>query len=111
VQSVLTCPRGRIDCRSEIERTTPTIGRIRVLLNSVVASPILKIGLGFILQFLRFLGASSVPLNFINRLVNTELDTLDFGEEFMALQGSAFWVYSFPFYFIMKMFNIKLMCY
>jgi hypothetical protein len=41
-------------------------------------------------------------LNSINRLVNTELDTHDFGEELTTLQGSIFQVYSFPFYFIYK---------
>jgi hypothetical protein len=34
----------------------------------------------------RFLGASRVPLNSINRLVNTKLNTQDFGEELTALQ-------------------------
>ena len=86
------------------------IKRICAPVNNVATSPILEIGLGFVLRFLGFLGASRVPLNFINRLANTKLDTLDFGEELIALQGSAFRVYSFPFYFIMKMFNIKLMC-
>jgi uncharacterized membrane protein YdcZ (DUF606 family) len=36
-----------------------------------------------------FLGASRVSLNFINRSVNTELDTRD-GEELIALHGSFF---------------------
>ena len=44
---------------------------------------------------------SRVSLNSISRLVNRELDTRDFGEELTALQGSVFWVYSFPFYFIL----------
>ena len=70
-------------------------------MNNVASSPILEIGLGFVLQFIRFLGASRVPLNSINKLVNTELHTLDFGEELIALQGSVFWVYYFPFYFIL----------
>jgi hypothetical protein len=58
----------------------------------------------------RFLGASRVPLNSINRLVNTELHTEDFGEELTTLQESVLRVYSFPSYFIIKMFNIKLIC-
>jgi hypothetical protein len=41
----------------------------------MAAGPILEIGLGFVLQFLRFLGASRVSLNSINRLINKELDT------------------------------------
>jgi hypothetical protein len=86
------------------------IERICASVNSVVASPILEIVLGFVLRFLGFLGASRVPLNSINRLVNTKLHTRDFREELMALQEGVFRVYSFPFYFIMKMFNIKLMC-
>jgi hypothetical protein len=57
----------------------------RAPMNSVVAGPILEMGLGFVLQFLRFLSASRVPLNSINRLVNTELHTFDFGKELMAL--------------------------
>jgi hypothetical protein len=56
------------------------------------------------------LGASRIHLNSINWLVNIELDTFDFGEELTALQGSVFQVYSLPFYFIVKMLNIKLMC-
>ena len=69
--------------------------------NNVTAGHNLEIGLGFILQFLGFLGAFRVPLNYINRLVNAELGTQDFGEEMMTLQGSVFQVYSFPFYFIL----------
>jgi hypothetical protein len=45
--------------------------------------------------------ASRVSLNFLNRLVNREFNTRDFGEELTALQGSIFRVYSFPFYFIL----------
>ena len=70
-------------------------------MNSMIVGPILEIGLGFVLRFLRFLGTSRVPLNSINRPVNRELDTCDFGEELTDLQGSVFWVYSFPFYFIL----------
>jgi hypothetical protein len=76
----------------------------------MATSPILEIGLGFVLQFLGFLGASRVPLNSINRPVNRKLNTRDFGKELTTLQGSIFRIYSFPFNFIMKMFNIKLMC-
>ena len=76
-------------------------------MNNVAAVSILEIGLGFVLRFLGFSGASRVFLNSINRLVNTKLHTLDFGEELMALQESVFRVYSFPFYFIRKMFNMK----
>jgi hypothetical protein len=103
-QSALTHARRRI------KRTPPMIKRIRVLVNNVAAGPILEIGLRFVLQFLRFLSASRVLLNSIYRLVNTKLHTFDFGKELTTLQGSVFRVYSFPFYFIMKMFNIKLMC-
>ena len=39
-----------------IERTTPVIERSRVPLNSVAVGSILKIGLGFVLRFLGFLG-------------------------------------------------------
>jgi hypothetical protein len=63
--------RARIDCRSAIKRTRPSIKCNCVPVNSVVAGPNLEIGLGFILRFLGFLGASMVPLNYINRLVNT----------------------------------------
>ena len=77
--------RERIDRRSTIKRTTPTIERSHALVNSIVAGPNLKIGLGFILLFLGFLGTSRVPLNSINRLVNTELHTRDFGEELKTL--------------------------
>jgi hypothetical protein len=73
-----------------IERTTPTIECIRAPVNSVVAGLILEIGLGFVLRFLGFLGASRVPLNSISRHVNREFDTRDFGEELTALQGSIF---------------------
>jgi hypothetical protein len=106
---VLACVKGRIHCKSAIKHTTPTIERICAPVNSVVAGPILEIGLGFVLQFLGFSSASRIPLNSINRLVNTELHILAFGEELTPLQGSVFWVYSFPFYFIMKMINIKFM--
>ena len=68
-----------------IERTTPAIEHICVLVNNVVADFILEIGLRFVLRFLGFLGASKVPLNFINRLINTKLHRLDFGEELAAL--------------------------
>jgi hypothetical protein len=44
---------------------------------------------------------SGVSLDSINRLVNTEKHKHDFGKELMALQGSVFQVYSFPFYFIL----------
>ena len=44
---------------------------------------------------------SRVSLDFINRLVNTEKHTCDFGEEFTALIEVIFPVYSFPFYFIL----------
>jgi hypothetical protein len=46
-----------------------------VLVNNKVAGPTLKIGLGFVLRFLGFLGASRVSLNSKNRPVNEELDT------------------------------------
>jgi hypothetical protein len=68
---LLARARGRIDRRSAIKHTTLEIDRIHALVNSVVVGPNLKIGLGFALRFLGFLGASRVPLNFINRLVNT----------------------------------------
>jgi hypothetical protein len=74
--------------------------------NSVVAGPILEIGLGFVLRFLGFLCTYRVLLNSIKQ----NYTHLILGEELMALQESVFRVYSFPFYFIMKMFNIKLMC-
>jgi hypothetical protein len=59
-------------------------------MNSVAISPILEIVLGFVLRFLGFLGASRVPLNSINRLVNIELHTEDFREEFTTLQVGVF---------------------
>jgi hypothetical protein len=40
---------------------------------------------------------SKVSLDSINRLVNTEKHTRDFGEEFTALKETIFQVYSFPF--------------
>jgi hypothetical protein len=92
--------RRRIE-RSTIERTTPKIERIRAPVNRIVVGPILGICLRFVLRFLGFLGTYRVFLNSINRLINRELDTCDFGEELTALQGSVFRVYSFPFYFIL----------
>jgi hypothetical protein len=59
-----------IDRRSAIERTTHVIERNRALVNSVATGPILEIGLGFVLQFLGFLGTLRVPLNSINRLID-----------------------------------------
>ena len=53
-------------------------------------------------------GVSRILLDSINRLVNTEKHTRDFGEEFTALKEAIFWVYSFPFYFI-KMISINIM--
>ena len=53
---------------------------------------------------------SRVLLNSINRLVNIEKYIEVLGEELMALYGSVIWVYFFPFYFIMKMFSVKLIC-
>ena len=88
--SALTRARRRIDCRSAIERTTPAIKGIHAPVNIVAVSPILEIGLWFVLRFLGFLGASKIPLNSINRHVNREFDIWDFGEELMALQGSLF---------------------
>ena len=76
----------------------------------MAAGLIMERALAFILQFLGLLDASRVSLTTINRLVNTKKHTQALGEELMALQGSIFWVYSFPFYFIIKMFSIKLMC-
>ena len=81
---------GRINRISAIEHTTPAIERSRAPVNNVAASPNLEIGLGFVLQFLGFLGATRVPLNFINGLLNIELHTRDFIKELMALQGSVF---------------------
>ena len=51
----------------------------------------------------RIFRVSMVSLDSINRLVNTEKDTCDFGEEFTALKEAIFRVYSFPFcfYFIL----------
>ena len=60
-------------------------------MNNVTASPNLEIGLGFILRFIGFLGASRILLNSINRLVNTELDTRDLGERnWRLLLGAVF---------------------
>jgi hypothetical protein len=42
-----------------------------------------------------------VSLDSINRLVNAEKHTRDFGEEFTALKEAIVRVYSFPFYFIL----------
>jgi hypothetical protein len=53
--------------------------------------PIMEIALRFILR------ASRILLNSINMLVNIKFHTHALGEELMALQGSVFWVYSFPF--------------
>jgi hypothetical protein len=69
---VLARAKGGIDRRSAIEC-------ICALVNSVAAGLNLEIGLGFVLRFLWFLGASKVLVNSINRLVNTKLHTLDFG--------------------------------
>jgi hypothetical protein len=80
-----------------------------VLVNSVVAGLIFKIGLGFVFRFLGFLSASRVPFNSINRLINIELETgfwRRISGLFMEVLGLFF---SFLFYF-MKMFNIKLIC-
>ena len=92
---MLAHARGRIDRKSAIKCATPTIERNCVPVNSVAAGPNLEIGFGLVLQFLGFVGASRVPLNSINRLVNVELHTSDFGEELTPLQGSVFQVYSF----------------
>jgi hypothetical protein len=43
--------------------------------NSTTADLVMEIVLGFILQFLGFLGASKVPSTSINRLVNRKKDT------------------------------------
>jgi hypothetical protein len=40
---------------------------------------------------------SRVSLDSINRLVNTEKQTRDFGEQVTALKEAIFWVYFFPF--------------
>ena len=63
--------------------------------NSVAVDPIMERALRLSLQFLGFLKAFRVPLNSINRLVNTKKDSHALGEELMALQGSVFQVYSF----------------
>jgi hypothetical protein len=76
----------------------------------VAVDPIMERALGFILQFLGFLDAFRVSLTSVNRLVNTKKHTQVLREELTALQGSIFQVYSFIFYFIIKMFSIKLMC-
>jgi hypothetical protein len=44
---------------------------------------------------------SRILLDSINRHVNIEKQTRDFGEEFMALKEAIFQVYSFPFCFIL----------
>jgi hypothetical protein len=56
----------------------------------VAADPIIEVSLGFILRFLGFLGASRVPLNSINRPVNTENHTEALGEELTAFSGLFF---------------------
>jgi hypothetical protein len=91
-----------------------------------VVGPIKEIALGFILRFLGFLGASRIPLNSINRLVNKknknkkkkkkkkktknkkedgeeddEEDTHALGEELTALRGSIFQVYSLSFILVL----------
>jgi hypothetical protein len=66
------------------------IERTCVSKNSVAADPIMERALRLSSQFLGFLEASRVPLNSINRLVNTKKDTHALGEELMALQGSVF---------------------
>jgi hypothetical protein len=53
---------------------------------------------------------SRASLDFINKLVNIEKHTRDFGEEFMILKEAIFRVYSFPLFYFMKMINIKFMC-
>jgi hypothetical protein len=63
------------------------LGFCRVLVAQVLNPTILRV--------------SRFSLDSINRLVNTEKHTRDFGEEFMGLQGSIFRVYSFPFSFIL----------
>jgi putative NADPH-quinone reductase len=75
--------------------------------DQVNCSPILEssILLGFLLVLVALglnptiFRVSRASLDSINRLVNTEKDTRDFEEEFMALKEASFWVYSFPFYF------------
>jgi hypothetical protein len=63
----------------------------------VAVDLVLERALRLSLRFLGFLEASRIPLNSINRLVNTEKHTHTLGEELMALQGSVFQVYPFPF--------------
>jgi hypothetical protein len=96
---MLACARRRIE-RNAIEHTAIAIERIRAPMNSKVACPILEIGLGFCFTISRVSRCFYDSLDSINRHVNTEIYTRDFGEELTAFQGSVFWVYSFPFYFI-----------
>jgi hypothetical protein len=63
--------------------------------DSVVVDSIMERAIRSSLRFLGFLEASRVPLNSINRLVNTEKDTHALGEELTDLQESIFRVYYF----------------
>jgi hypothetical protein len=53
---------------------------------------------------------SRILLDSINRLVNIELDTCYFGEEFTAFKEMIFRVYSFLLFYFMKMISINIMC-
>jgi hypothetical protein len=63
--------------------------------DSVVVDFIMERAIRSSLRFLGFLEASRVPLNSINRLVNTEKDTYALGEELTDHQESIFQVYYF----------------
>ena len=83
---------------------------VRLLFLSILILQILVV-LGLkTTNFLGFLGASRVPWNFINSHGNIGKKEGSSKRKLTTLQGSVIWVYSFPFYFIMKMFTIKLMC-
>jgi hypothetical protein len=79
--------------------------------DSVAADLVLERALRLSLRFLGFLEASRIPLNSINRLVNTEKHTHTHSRR--RIYGSSrkrFSSLSFSFYFIiMMMFGIKLM--
>jgi hypothetical protein len=49
-------------------------------------------------------------LDSLNRPVNTEKHTRNFGEEFTAFKEAIFRVYSFPLLYFMKMISINFMC-
>ena len=82
--------RSSAQAKERLTRAKRRIDHIRAPVNNVAAGPISEIGLGFVLRSPRFLVVSRVPLNYINRLVNIKLHTLDFGEKLEATSRRGF---------------------